>query len=55
MPEISTTPPTKEGYTFDGWYDQYLSLKYYNADGTSARIFTEDASFVILRAKWIEN
>ena len=49
--------PKKTGYTFGGYYTATggSGTKYYNADGTSARIFTEDASFVILRAKWIEN
>lgn len=44
MPTISTTPPTRTGYTLMGWYDNatYLSgTKYYNADGTSARTWNK--------------
>lgn len=55
MPEISKIPPTKEGYTFDGWYENSLIEKYYNADGTSAKIFYEDSTIFYLKAKWIEN
>ena len=44
MPEISTTAPSRTGYTFKGWYDNtnYAasgSKQYYTASGVSARSF----------------
>ena len=47
MPTI-TVFPTKDGYTFDGAYDEN-GVKYYNADGTSAHIWDidEDAELTI--------
>ena len=50
MPAI--TVPKKEGYIFNGYYDAN-DVKYYNADGTSAKNWDKygDAT---LYAKWIE-
>ena len=53
MPSISTTAPTKTGYTFAGWYDATSGgTKYYNADGTSARTWNKTASSATLYARW---
>lgn len=52
MPEISTSAPTRDGYTFDGWYDaQNGGTQYYTANGESARDWdkTTDA---VLYAHW---
>ena len=59
MPAISTTAPTRTGYTFMGWYDNanYAASgakKYYNADGTSARNW-DKASSTTLYAGWKAN
>ena len=35
LPEISPNNPTREGYTFTGWYDKNRK-KYYNVDATPA-------------------
>ena len=38
MPSMASHVPTRENYTFTGFYDQVSGgTKYYNADGTSAR------------------
>ncbi len=38
MPTISTIAPTRDGYTFGGWYDaQSGGTQYYTANGESAR------------------
>ena len=47
MPAI--TLPTRTGYTFDGYYRQ--GVKYYNADGTSARTWNL-AGGATLTAQW---
>ena len=57
MPAISTTAPTRAGYTFVGWYDNadYASgVQYYTAAGASARNWnkTENAT---LYAGWTIN
>src|SRR5574344_510437 len=45
--------PTKEGYTFLGYYDAILDgTKYINADGTSATSWNKDASTSTLYAHW---
>lgn len=54
MPTISTTKPTKSGFTFMGWYDNatYTSgTQYYKADGTSARTYNK-AGNTTLYAGW---
>ena len=55
MPTISTTPPTRTGYTFGGWYDTAAStggIKYYNSNGTSARNWNKQEN-ATLYARWI--
>ena len=56
MPGISTTAPTRAGYTFMGWYDNanYLSgTQYYTAAGTSARAWNKTTD-TTLYAGWME-
>ena len=57
MPAISTTAPTRAGYTFVGWYDNAdyaAGVQYYTAAGASARNWnkTENAT---LYAGWTIN
>lgn len=53
MPSI--VPPTKVGYTFNGYYDSASNgTKYYNANGTSARNWDKNSD-ATLYAKWIED
>ncbi len=57
MPTISTTAPTRTGYTFMGWYDNatYTSgTQYYNAAGASARTWNKTAA-ATLYAGWKAN
>ena len=57
MPSISTTAPTRTGYTFMGWYDNatYTSgTQYYTAAGASARIWNKVAN-TTLYAGWKVN
>ena len=55
MPEISTTPPTRTGYTFMGWYDaQTGGNQYYTAAGASARNWDKTAD-TRLYAQWTAN
>ena len=65
MPTISTTKPTKTGYTFNGWYDSddalFLdgeqldsSIQYYTANGSSARRWDKAAN-ATLYAGWESN
>ena len=59
MPTISTTAPTRAGYTFQGWYDNADctatgAKKYYNADGTSAATWDKTAA-TTLYAGWIDD
>ena len=54
MPAISTTAPTRTGYTFGGWYDTSASTggtQYYTAAGASARTW-DKASNTTLYARW---
>ena len=54
MPEISTTAPTRTGYTFMGWYDNadYNAGKmYYTVAGESARNY-DNTSNTTLYAGW---
>ncbi len=57
MPGISTTKPTRAGYTFGGWYDTSSSsggTQYYNANCGSARTWNK-ASNATLYARWTPN
>lgn len=57
MPSISTTAPTRTGYTFMGWYDNatYTSgTQYYTAAGVSARTWNKVAD-ATLYAGWKVN
>jgi len=57
MPAINTTPPTRLGYTFQGWFDNQLytsGAKYYNANGTSARKYDKTTN-TTLYAGWKMN
>ena len=57
MPKITISTLKKEGYTFQGWYDNTdwtKGKKYYNADGTSARPY-DKASNTTLYAGWKQN
>jgi len=54
MPAISTTAPTKRGYTFMGWYDNAdytQGTQYYTAEGESARTWDKTAD-TTLYAGW---
>ncbi len=54
MPAISTTAPTKTGYTFMGWYDNSNYTKgtqYYTKTGASARNFNKTSN-ITLYAGW---
>ena len=51
----SATMPTRNGYTFKGYYDaQSGGTKYYNADGSSAKNW-DKTSNTILYAQWTIN
>lgn len=55
MPTIEDfSVPTKKGYTFTGYYDGTGSsaIRYYNADGTSARTWNKDIPTATLFARW---
>ncbi len=56
MPTISASNlPTREGYTFQGYYDTSASTggnQYYKANGTSARTFTNKDDSLVLYARW---
>lgn len=54
MPSIK--PPTREGYTFGGYFDNTNGEgnQYYYANGTSAKTFEVDSD-LILYAKWTPN
>ena len=57
MPTISTTKPTKTGYTFAGWYDIGSSsggTQYYTSAGASARTWNRAAN-TVLYARWTPN
>ncbi|MBO4293159.1 MAG: InlB B-repeat-containing protein [Clostridia bacterium] len=54
MPAISTTAPTKRGYTFMGWYDNAdytQGTQYYTAEGESTRTWDKTAD-TTLYAGW---
>ena len=54
MPTITTTAPTKTGYTFGGWYDTNAATggtQYYTAAGASARTWNKTAN-TTLYARW---
>ena len=54
MPAISTTAPTRNGYTFGGWYDTSAAsggTQYYTAAGASARSYNK-TSGTTLYARW---
>ena len=53
MPVIK--PPTAAtGYVFDGYYDaESGGTKYYNAEGTSARVWDKDTKSYTLLAQWM--
>ena len=53
MPEITTIPPTRDGYQFTGWYDDAVNgTQYYNATGQSARYYDKTLN-VLLFAHWL--
>ena len=53
MPSI--TPPTKDGYQFDGYFDKSSGGKqYYTSSGTSANKWDKDLQSTILYAQWTE-
>ena len=54
QPMPKRTMPTKTGYVFDGYWTSTGTggVKYYNADGTSARAWDKGGS-VTLWAKWV--
>ncbi len=57
MPTISTTKPTRTGYTFGGWYDTSAATggtQYYTAAGASARTWNKTAN-ATLYARWTAN
>ncbi len=57
MPTISTTKPTKTGYTFNGWWDTSATTggtQYYTAAGASARTWNKTAN-TKLYARWVAN
>ena len=57
MPGISTTAPTRTGYTFMGWYDNQTytaGTQYYTAAGASARTWNKTAN-TTLYAGWKPN
>ena len=54
MPDISSTPPKREGYSFVGWYDNpdyTKGVQYYNAKGQGARAY-DKAEDCTLYAGW---
>ena len=55
LPRITTTPPSKSGYTFAGWYDSKTGgTMYYNSTGT-AQIKYSRKSDITLYARWKAN
>jgi len=51
MPTI--TAPTRTGYTFEGYYDSNSGgIKYYNANGTSAKSWDKTSNNSTLYARW---
>ncbi len=57
MPGISTAGPTRNGYTFAGWWDTSAATggtRYYTAAGASARTWNKAAN-ATLYARWVAN
>ncbi len=57
MPAISTTKPTRTGYTFGGWYDTSAAsggTQYYTAAGASACAWNKTGN-ATLYARWTPN
>ncbi len=57
MPTISTTKPTRTGYTFQGWYDTSAAsggTRYYTEAGASARTWNKTSN-ATLYARWTAN
>ena len=57
MPGISTTKPTRAGYTFQGWYDTSAAsggTQYYTAACASARSYNKTSN-TTLYARWSGN
>ena len=57
MPTISTTKPTRTGYTFQGWYDTSAAsggTQYYTAACASARTWNKTSN-TTLYARWTPN
>lgn len=56
LPTISTTKPTKTGYTFAGWYDHATAGKqYYDENGTAKVSAYDKTSNTTLYAHWTTN
>lgn len=51
MPKI--TPPTRTGFTFNGYY--YQSIKYYDTNGNSVRKWDQTTGNITLTASWTAN
>ena len=51
MPKI--TPPTRTGFTFNGYY--YQSIKYYDTNGNSVRKWNQTTGNITLTASWTAN
>ena len=57
MPTISTTKPTKTGYTFGGWYNTSATTggtQYYTDEGKALRIY-DQTNDITLYARWSAN
>ena len=53
MPNTNIKLPTRQGYTFKGYFDKATGgTKYYNANGTSARTWNKTDDPVTLYAQW---
>lgn len=56
QPMPTATAPTRDGYTFIGYYDQPSSgTQYYNADMTSVRSWDQAVTNPVLYAQWQAN
>ena len=55
MPAISTTAPTKSGYSFKGWYDAETGgTQYYSSTGQSVRLWDKTDENITLYARWAQ-
>ncbi len=55
LPKITSTPPTKKGYTFQGWYDSLSGgTIYYNSSGAAQVKFYKKLD-ITLYARWKAN